>query len=60
MLTFYITGMVVSFILGLIIMIKERKDNPDMQYGMIGAMALLSWITVVLLIWKRKDIFFKN
>lgn len=59
MLTFYITGMIVAFILGLVIMIKERKDNPNMQYGMIAAMALLSWITVGLLIWKRKDIFFK-
>jgi len=45
-----------SFILGLILMFKE-EDKKNAQYEMIAPMALLSWITVVLILWKYKDKF---
>lgn len=57
---FYLVGSVVSCILGLrLLSIEEKKlkgDKETLQYGMISVMALLSWITVIMLAWGR----FKN
>ena len=56
MIKFYVIGVIVSFILGCILIFKE-EDKKNTQYEMIAPMALLSWITVVLILWKYRDKF---
>ena len=56
MIKFYVIGVIISFILGCILMFKE-EDKKNAQYGMIAPMALMSWITVVLILWKYRDKF---
>ena len=54
MLTFYVFGMFVAFILGILLYVAQDKgDNP--QIGMIAAISILSWISVILILWKFKD-----
>ena len=42
-----------AFILGIILISKEEKKD-DLEYGMIAPLMLLSWISVILILW-RKD-----
>ena len=54
MLTFYVFGMFVAFILSILLYVAQNKgDNP--QIGMIAAISILSWISVILILWKFKD-----
>lgn len=60
MTTFYIIGVLIAFILGCILIYKE-KNEENLQYGMIAPLALLSWISVILILWKfRKFLFWHN
>ena len=60
---FYVIGCVVSAILGFcLLVIKEKKikKGESLQYGMISAMAILSWITIAIYAWnwikkKKRD-----
>ena len=49
----YISGVMMAFILGIILISKEEKKD-DLEYGMIAPLMLLSWISVILILW-RKD-----
>ena len=48
----YMIGVLIAFILGIVIYITE-EDKEDAQIGMLAPMALLSWITVFLILYKR-------
>ena len=49
----YIIGVIIAFILGIILISKEEKKD-DLEYGMMAPLMLLSWISVILILW-RKD-----
>ena len=47
--------MILAAILGSILLFKE-EDNEEIQPGLIGCIAIMSWISVILiLIWKYKE-----
>lgn len=54
LLIFYNIGAVIAFILGLILLFKEDKEEKEngcyLQAGMIAPITLLSWISVMLII----------
>lgn len=56
LLIIYNIGAIIALILGLILLFKE-EDKHYLQVGIIAPMTLLSWITVVLLIWKYRNKF---
>ena len=48
----YLIGVIIAFILGIFLIVKEeRKDN--LEYSMIAPLMLLSWISVILILWRR-------
>ena len=47
--------MIAATILGSILLFKEKNDK-DIQPGMIACIALMSWISVILILWKYKEI----
>ena len=47
--TIYIIGCIIALIIGIVEMIKDHSENA--QYGLIWAMVILSWITVILYIY---------
>ena len=51
LLIFYTIGTIVALILGLYLLYKE-EDKQDLQVGMIAPIALMSWISVILIIRK--------
>lgn len=57
MTIFYIIGVLIAFILGCILIYKE-KNKENLQYGMIAPLALLSWISVILILWKFRKFLF--
>lgn len=52
MILLYVIGIFISFVLGIVIYINE-EDKEDSQIGMLAPMALLSWITIFLILHKR-------
>jgi hypothetical protein len=52
---FYMVGVIVAAILGSILLFKEKNDK-DLQPGMMACIALMSWISVILILWKYKEI----
>lgn len=54
MLEFYVIGMIIAFLLGCRLYYKE-KDKIYSQVGMIAPLTIMSWISVVLILWKFKD-----
>ena len=54
-LEIYFIGMIVATILGSIILFKQKNDQ-DIQPGMIGCIALMSWVSVILILRKYKEI----
>ena len=53
MVTFYLIGVLIAFILGCRL-IHNEKEKIKVQYGMIAPLALMSWISVVLILWKLR------
>ena len=51
MVTFYLIGAVIAFLLGCRLAHKEKDKS---QYGMIAPLILLSWISVILVLWKLR------
>ena len=47
--------MIAATILGSILLFKQKNDQ-DIQPGMIACIALMSWISVILILWKYKEI----
>lgn len=57
MVTFYLIGVLIAFILGCILIYKEerkKKEKDKPQYGMIFPFSLMSWISVVLILWRYR------
>ena len=54
-LTIYFVGVIIATILGSILLFKE-KDTKDLQPGMMACIALMSWVSVILILWKYKQI----
>lgn len=50
-LEIYTVGMVIAFILAIILFINEPESN-ELQSEMVAPIALLSWVSVILIIWK--------
>jgi len=48
----YLIGMILAFILGIILISKEEKKD-DLEYGIMAPLVLLSWISVILILYKR-------
>ena len=46
----YLTGMIIALILAILLLYMEKNNNP--QYGMIAPIAMLSWISVIMIVWK--------
>ena len=53
MLIFYFIGGIIAFILGCRLYYKEKSENK--QSGMIAVLTIMSWIAVILIIWKSRD-----
>lgn len=53
-LYFYTIGCFIALLLGCRLFYKE-KDKDNAQIGMIIPLILLSWISVILILWKLKD-----
>jgi hypothetical protein len=53
MITFYLIGAVIALILGCRLLYKET-DKKNLQYGMLIPLILMSWISVVLILWKLR------
>ena len=54
MVTFYLIGALIAFVLGCKLIYKET-DKKNLQYEMIIPLIVLSWISVVLILWKLRD-----
>ena len=54
-LNIYIIGMIAATVLGSVLLYKH-KNEKDLQPGMMAAIALMSWISVILILWKYKEI----
>ena len=54
MITFYMIGVLIAFVLGCRLLYKE-KDKKNLQYGMIAPLALMSWLSVAIILWKLRD-----
>lgn len=54
MITFYMIGVLIAFVLGCRLLYNERK-RKNLQYGMIIPLALMSWISVFLILWKLRN-----
>ena len=51
----YIIGAIIALLLGIILLLKEDKNNPELQPGMLCPMVLLSWFSVCIILWKCED-----
>lgn len=59
-LYFYIIGVMIAFIMAIVLLFKEdKKSKEKLQYGMIGPIAILSWVSVYLLFFKLKNKYIK-
>lgn len=54
MITFYMIGVLIAFVLGCRLAYNE-KDKKDLQYGIIAPLALMSWFSVAIILWKLRD-----
>ena len=59
LLGIYIVGAIIAFVMGILLAsyyeMKRKEDDDELQYGMIAAIAIMSWISVVMLIWNYND-----
>ena len=56
-MNFYIIGAFIALVLGGILAYAEYRKSPneEQQLEMLAVIALLSWVSVVLLLWNYKD-----
>lgn len=50
---FYLIGVLIAFLLGLRLIYKDK--NKTIRYDIICPLAILSWISVVFILWKLRD-----
>jgi len=53
-LTIYLIGAIVAFIICLRLIYKEQYKS-NLQYDMLAPSCLLSWIFVVMALWRLRD-----
>ena len=53
MIEIYFVGVIVAFLLGCKLL-YNIKNKTNIQYGILAPLSLLSWISVVLILWKLK------
>ena len=58
--TFYIVGVIIATVLGIMLLTVAEKENKkktekdELQPGMIAVLGLMSWFSVVMILWKYK------
>jgi multisubunit Na+/H+ antiporter MnhB subunit len=67
--TFYVIGVIIATVLGVILLIVAERENKKkvvkdkLQPGMVAALGLMSWFSVVMILWKYRpqlEKFFKK
>ena len=57
---FYVIGAIIATILGVMLLIVAERENKkkivkdELQPGMVAALGLMSWFSVVMILWKYK------
>lgn len=58
--TFYIVGVIIATVLGVMLLIVAERENKkkavkdELQPGMVAVLGLMSWFSVVMILWKYK------
>lgn len=58
--TFYVIGAIIATILGVMLLIVAERENKkkavkdELQPGMVAVLGLMSWFSVVMILWKYK------
>ena len=58
--TFYIVGVIIATVLGVMLLIIAERENKKkvvkdkLQPGMVAVLGLMSWFSVVMILWKYK------
>ena len=58
--TFYVIGAIIATILGVMLLIVAERENKkkavkdELQPGMIAVLGLMSWFSVVMILWKYR------
>jgi hypothetical protein len=58
--TFYVIGAIIATILGVILLIVAERENKkkvvkdELQPGMVAVLGLMSWFSVVMILWKYR------
>ena len=67
--TFYVIGVIIATVLGVILLIVAERENKKkvvkdkLQPGMVAVLGLMSWFSVVMILWKYRpqlEKFFKK
>lgn len=67
--TFYIVGVIIATVLGVMLLIVAERENKkkavkdELQPGMVAVLGLMSWFSVVMILWKYKpqlEMFFEK
>ena len=67
--TFYVIGVIIATVLGVMLLIVAERENKKkvvkdkLQPGMVAALGLMSWFSVVMILWKYRpqlEKFFKK
>lgn len=58
--TFYVIGAIIATILGVMLLIVAERENKkkvvkdELQPGMVAVLGLMSWFSVVMILWKYR------
>ena len=58
--TFYVIGVIIATVLGVMLLIVAERENKKkvvkdkLQPGMVAVLGLMSWFSVVMILWKYK------
>lgn len=57
---FYVIGAIIATVLGVMLLIVAERENKkkvvkdELQPGMVAVLGLMSWFSVVMILWKYK------
>ena len=58
--TFYVIGAIIATVLGVMLLIVAERENKkkvvkdELQPGMVAVLGLMSWFSVVMILWKYR------
>ena len=58
--TFYVIGVIIATVLGIMLLIVAERENKkkavkdELQPGMVAVLGLMSWFSVVMILWKYR------